>query len=61
MKIALAADHAGFEWKTRLARELRALGHDVTDFGTASTESCDYPDYAIPAGLKCQVRFAGVG
>ena len=49
MKIALAADHAGFEWKTRLACELRALGHDVRDFGTASTESCDYPDYAIPA------------
>jgi ribose 5-phosphate isomerase B len=49
MRIALAADHAGFEFKSRLARELGALGHDVTDFGTASTESCDYPDYAIPA------------
>lgn len=49
MRIALAADHAGFEFKSRLARELGALGHDVTDFGTSSTESCDYPDYAIPA------------
>lgn len=49
MKIALAADHAGFEFKTRLARELGELGHDVSDFGTGSTESCDYPDYAIPA------------
>jgi len=49
MRIALAADHAGFEFKTLLARELAKLGHDVTDFGTSSTESCDYPDYAIPA------------
>ena len=49
MRIALAADHAGFEFKARLARELGRLGHDVTDFGTGSTDSCDYPDYAIPA------------
>jgi len=49
MRIALAADHAGFEFKARLARELALLGHDATDFGTASPESCDYPDYAIPA------------
>ncbi len=49
MRVALAADHAGYEFKAKLARELAALGHDVTDFGTASTESCDYPDYAIPA------------
>jgi len=49
MKIALAADHAGFELKQRLVRELEALGHAVTDFGTDSKESCDYPDYAIPA------------
>lgn len=49
MRISLAADHAGFEFKTRLVRELEALGHEVSDFGTSSTESCDYPDYAIPA------------
>ena len=49
MKIALAADHAGFEFKQRLVRELERLGHAVTDYGTDSKESCDYPDYAIPA------------
>lgn len=49
MKIALAADHAGFEFKQRLMRELELLGHAITDFGTASTASCDYPDFAIPA------------
>lgn len=49
MRIAVAADHAGFEFKTRLIEELRTLGHEVADEGTDSPESCDYPDYAIPA------------
>ena len=49
MRIALAADHAGFELKAELCRELERLGHEVHDFGTHDAESCDYPDYAIPA------------
>ena len=49
MRIAVAADHAGFEFKTRLIEELGSLGHEVADEGTDSPESCDYPDYAIPA------------
>ena len=49
MRIALAADHAGFDYKQRLARELAQLGHEVADFGTDSKESTDYPDHAIPA------------
>jgi len=49
MKLSLAADHAGFRFKERLVAELRAKGHAVTDFGTASDKSCDYPDFAIPA------------
>jgi len=49
MKIALAGDHAGYAFKRRLGEELRKLGHEVTDFGTDSTESCDYPDFGIPA------------
>jgi ribose 5-phosphate isomerase B len=49
MKIALAADHAGFAFKEKLAQELHRLGHEPVDFGTHSTESCDYPDFAIPA------------
>ena len=48
MKIALGADHAGYAFKTVLAAKLASLGHDVKDFGTGSTESTDYPDYAIP-------------
>jgi ribose 5-phosphate isomerase B len=49
LKIAIAADHAGWEDKTRLAGRLTQLGHEVEDFGTGSAESCDYPDYAAKA------------
>jgi ribose 5-phosphate isomerase B len=49
MRIALAADHAGFACKERLREELERLGHDVTDFGTHDEEAFDYPDSAIPA------------
>ena len=46
MKIAIGADHAGFELKNRLGEILRQSGHEVCDFGTNSSESTDYPDYA---------------
>jgi len=46
MKIAIAADHAGFALKERLRTKLAEEGHEVADYGTASTESCDYPDFA---------------
>jgi ribose 5-phosphate isomerase B len=49
MRIALASDHAGFEYKTRIAGLLRELGHDVRDFGTDSTEPVDYPLVIRPA------------
>lgn len=46
MKIALGADHAGFELKQKVRTMLERQGHDVTDEGTVSTESVDYPDFA---------------
>lgn len=46
MKISIGADHAGFELKEKLRQRLVAEGHDVTDRGTASIDSTDYPDYA---------------
>jgi ribose 5-phosphate isomerase B len=49
MRIAVAADHAGFAFKRRLVDELQGLGHEVVDFGTNSSQSCDYPDHGIPA------------
>jgi ribose 5-phosphate isomerase B len=43
MKIAIGADHAGFRYKERIKSHLETLGHQVTDFGTDSTEPIDYP------------------
>jgi len=47
-KIAIAADHAGYETKEFLVGYLSSLGYDVFDFGCHSEESCDYPDVAHP-------------
>ena len=46
MRIALGADHAGVNLKNAIARRLEARGLTVTDFGTSTTESVDYPDFA---------------
>jgi ribose 5-phosphate isomerase B len=46
MKIAIGADHAGFGLKERIKEKLEKDGHEVTDVGTSSDESTDYPDYA---------------
>jgi ribose 5-phosphate isomerase B len=52
MKIAIAADHAGFVLKEKLRQRLAEKGHQVMDFGTHSTESCDYPDFAQAVGRE---------
>lgn len=49
MRVAIASDHGGFEQKEQLISYLKdGLGCEVTDFGTTSEESVDYPDYAEP-------------
>lgn len=48
-RIVIAADHAGYPLKTALIELLTAEGYPVTDMGTNSTESCDYPIYAEKA------------
>ena len=49
MKIALAADHGGFEMKQVLIERLRAAGHEVSDFGALTSDpSDDYPDFVAP-------------
>jgi ribose 5-phosphate isomerase B len=45
MRIALSADHAGYELKDQLAAWLSETGHEVIDLGTNSADSVDYPDY----------------
>jgi ribose 5-phosphate isomerase B len=49
VKIALASDHAGFDYKQQIADHLRNDGYGVVDFGCHSSESCDYPDFVHPA------------
>lgn len=49
MKIAVACDHGGLELKKALLHYLAAHGHEIVDFGTNCADSCDYPDYALPA------------
>ena len=48
MKIAIACDHAGYEYKEKLVAFLRQKGYEVKDFGTHSAESMDSPDTAHP-------------
>ena len=46
MKIAVACDHGALELKNKVAAHLADKGYEVMDFGTHTTDSCDYPDYA---------------
>lgn len=50
MRVAIAADHAGFPLKRKLAERLRAEGHDVVDLGTDSSAPVDFPDFADALG-----------
>ena len=49
MKIAVACDHGGLNLKNALIQYLKKTGYEVKDFGTYTTDSCDYPDYALQA------------
>jgi ribose 5-phosphate isomerase B len=51
MRIALAADHAGYALKERLRAHLASRGHEVLDLGAHDTAPSDYPDHALAAGL----------
>jgi ribose 5-phosphate isomerase B len=50
MRIAVAADHAGYRLKTVVAAHLADTGHEVLDMGTDSEESVDYPPFCAAAG-----------
>lgn len=49
MKIAIGCDHGALTLKNALVNHLISCGYEVEDFGTYSTDSCDYPDYAAAA------------
>ncbi|MFA7081177.1 MAG: RpiB/LacA/LacB family sugar-phosphate isomerase [Bacteroidales bacterium] len=46
--IPIASDHAGYELKEFLIKELSNQGYELKDYGTFSTDSCDYPDFIHP-------------
>lgn len=46
MKIAVASDHRGIACKSQIIEQLKSMGHQADDFGTNTTDSVDYPDYA---------------
>ena len=61
MRVAIAADHAGFELKEKMAGYLEAKGFEVMDLGTHDQESVDYPDFARAIGKVLQEEKAGRG
>ncbi|MDR1553128.1 MAG: ribose 5-phosphate isomerase B [Prevotellaceae bacterium] len=68
MKIGFAADHAGYQLKTFLIELLKSKGIEIVDFGTDSTESVDYPDFAHPlaravecGAVECGIAVCGTG
>lgn len=59
--IAIGADHAGFEYKSAIADQLKMKGYQVKDYGTHSTDSVDYPDFAHPVASAVEKGESGVG
>lgn len=66
--IAIASDAAGFDLKTAIKEHLTANGVEFVDFGAYTTESSDYPDFAVPAceavisgQCECALLFCGTG
>lgn len=47
MKLGFANDHRGYELKEKLKEKLSELGYEIKDYGTYSTDSVDYPDFAF--------------
>ena len=61
MIISIGCDHAGYPYKNDLVALLQSQGHTVLDYGTNSTQSVDYPDFAHQAGLAVENGQAGRG
>ena len=61
MKISIGNDHAGPEYKKAIVEMLKANGFEVTNYGTDSADSVDYPDFAHPVALDVQSKKADFG
>ena len=61
MKIALAADHAGFALKEKTREYLKSKGLEVEDHGPSTTERVDYPDFAEKVATQVAAKQANYG
>ena len=68
MKIGLACDHAGYEFKEQLKTYLSSKGNEINDYGCYSLESVDYPDFAHKLAESIEkgdnelgIQFCGTG
>ena len=61
MKISIASDHAGLELKDYIKNYLTNNGYEVDDFGTNSSDSCDYPDFAKPCAKSVANKKSDLG
>jgi ribose 5-phosphate isomerase B len=62
MKVGIATDHGGFGLKEELVAKLRALGHEITDFGAHSLNpGDDYPDFVVPLADAVAARIVDRG
>lgn len=61
MRIVVASDHGGFEYKNEIKAHLEKQGHDVFDVGTFSSESVHYPIYAVAAARKVALGEVDLG
>ncbi len=59
--IAIASDHAGYDLKTALSRDLAEMGYEVLDLGTDGPQSVDYPDFAAALAKAVQAGEAERG
>ena len=51
MRISIGCDHGALDLKNKVVLHLQAKGYEVADFGTYTSESCDYPDFAAAAAI----------
>lgn len=68
MRIGIGNDHSALELKAEIIEFLKEKGHEVVDFGTDSSESCDYPEYGEAVGravvakeVDCGILICGTG
>ena len=60
-KIGMACDHAGYEYKEKIKEMLQNQGFLIEDFGTYSTDSCDYPDFAHKLAFAVENKTVAFG